>query len=193
MAGEDHAVVLNAVAALDKGEDKVTDLRNDGDNETESGKDPVCGEVIVPENAEDISVKNASENAEDDTADRALDCLLGANGGDKLVATEETTAEVSEGISNPGGDENEEIEGASNVKAVLVVKVSELNDGDKIEFIAGYYDYSGNYQASYVLDGSIEFKGNLYFGDVSIADYKTKSTYQFRDIYQQNYWTTPME
>ena len=76
---------------------------------------------------------------------------------------------------------------------VVAKYTSELNDGDKIEFIAGYYDYKGNYMASYVLAGSITYHGNLYFGDVSIADYKTKSTYQFRDIYQQNYWTTPME
>ncbi|MBQ1522743.1 MAG: hypothetical protein IIZ74_08285, partial [Erysipelotrichaceae bacterium] len=76
---------------------------------------------------------------------------------------------------------------------VIAKYTSELNEGDKIEFIAGYYDYNGNYQASYVLDGSITYKDKLYFGDVSIADYKTKSTYQFRDIYQQNYWTTPME
>ena len=76
---------------------------------------------------------------------------------------------------------------------VIAKYTSELTEGDKIEFIAGYYDYNGNYQASYVLDGSIIFKDKLYFGDVSIADYKTKSTYQFRDIYQQNYWTTPME
>jgi len=76
---------------------------------------------------------------------------------------------------------------------VIAKYTFELNEGDKIEFIAGYYDYNGNYQASYVLDGSIIFKDKLHFGDVSIADYKTKSTYQFRDIYQQNYWTTPME
>ena len=76
---------------------------------------------------------------------------------------------------------------------VVAKYTSELNDGDKIEFIAGYYDYNGKYQASYVLDGSITYHGNLYFGDVSIADYKTLSTYQFKDIYQQSYWTTPME
>lgn len=93
-------------------------------------------------------------------------------------------------------DEGIELAGASYRydDADVVAKYNwELNDGDKIEFIAGYYDYNGNYQASYVMDGSITYNGNLYFGDVSIADYKTKSTYQFKDIYQQNYWTTPME
>ena len=93
-------------------------------------------------------------------------------------------------------DEGIELAGVSYQydDADVVAKYSwQLNEGDLIEFIAGYYDYNGNYQATYVMDGSITYNGNLYFGDVSIADYKTLSTYQFKDIYQQNYWTTPME
>ncbi|MBR0137648.1 MAG: hypothetical protein IJM15_04495 [Erysipelotrichaceae bacterium] len=75
---------------------------------------------------------------------------------------------------------------------VVAKHTSQLQENDVIEFICGYYDYNGNYQSSHVLNDAITYAGTLKFGDVSIADYKTVGTYQFRDIYQQNYWTTPM-
>ncbi|MBQ1826751.1 MAG: hypothetical protein II126_02160 [Erysipelotrichaceae bacterium] len=79
-------------------------------------------------------------------------------------------------------------------EADVVAKYTEgLKENDVIEFVCGYYDYDGNYQSSHIMGNPITYSGKLYFGDVSIADYKTVGTYQFRDIYQQNYWTTPME
>ena len=58
---------------------------------------------------EDKSVSNTSDNTEYYTSDRTFDGLLGADGGDKLMTTEESAAEVSKGIRYPGGDKYEKV------------------------------------------------------------------------------------
>ena len=78
MSGEDLTVVLKVVAPLDKGEDKVANLRNDGNNESENCKYPVRGKILV-EVAENESVYCAADNAEYNAADSSLNSFLGAD------------------------------------------------------------------------------------------------------------------
>ena len=67
-----------------------------------------------------------------------------------------------------------------------------LNEGDVIKFVCDYYDYDGNYSASHVLCEPLTYEKELYFGDVDISNYKSLATYELTDIYQQTYYTTPM-
>lgn len=75
---------------------------------------------------------------------------------------------------------------------VVAKSLVELVEGDEIEFVCEFYDYDGNYSASHVLNDKLVIANQLYIGDVSVADYKTLATYEIKDIYQQSYWTTPM-
>ena len=69
----------------------------------------------------------------------------------------------------------------------------EIGAGDEIEFVCDFYDYDGNYTSSHVLGDKLTATDKLYFGDVNIADKKIVASYEIKDIYQQSYWTMPME
>ena len=75
---------------------------------------------------------------------------------------------------------------------VVAKNLVELNEGDVIKFVCDYYDYDGNYSASHVLGEPLTYEKELYFGDVDISNYKSLATYELTDIYQQTYYTTPM-
>ena len=75
---------------------------------------------------------------------------------------------------------------------VVAKNIIELNVGDELEFICQYYDYDGNFDASYVLGEKFIVGENTYLGDVDISDNKVFACYELKDIYQQSYWTTPI-
>ena len=75
---------------------------------------------------------------------------------------------------------------------VVAKNIIELNVGDELEFICQYYDYDGNFDASYILGDKFIVGENIYLGDIDISDNKVIACYELRDIYQQSYWTTPI-
>ncbi len=68
-----------------------------------------------------------------------------------------------------------------------------LKDGDVLQFVCDYYDYSGNFVDSFILNDPFTVNGTIHIGDIDISDYKVLATYQFTDIYHQTYWTTPIK
>ena len=67
---------------------------------------------------------------------------------------------------------------------------TELEIGDRIDFICDYYTYDGTYENSYFLGDTLVYDGqemisNVYLPDVSAA----RATYLITDIYHQTYWT----
>ena len=65
-----------------------------------------------------------------------------------------------------------------------------LSAGDKLEFICRYYDYNGNYKDTYYLgEPLILDSSDIQIGNMDIGDAKTKVTYVFTDMYQQQYWS----
>ena len=64
---------------------------------------------------------------------------------------------------------------------------------DEISFVFDYYDYDGNFQDNYVVGDPLKVTDQLYLGDFDLSEYKTLSLYEIRDIYQQSYYSTPME
>ena len=75
---------------------------------------------------------------------------------------------------------------------VVAKTLTKLEEGDEITFVCDYYDYNGNFSDTHVLGDKLTIKDQLYLGDVNISDQKTLSLYEVIDIYNQSYWTTPM-
>ena len=75
---------------------------------------------------------------------------------------------------------------------VVAKTLTELKPGDEIAFVCDYYDYDGNFSDTYILGDKITIVDKLYLGDVNISGYKSIAMYEVIDIYNQSYWTTPM-
>ncbi|MBR6206133.1 MAG: peptidase C11 [Oscillospiraceae bacterium] len=70
--------------------------------------------------------------------------------------------------------------------------VTELQDGDKIDFLCDYYSYSGEYQNSYYLGDPYVYRTDAEISNVTIDAEAALATYRFTDIYCQEYWTAPI-
>ena len=66
-------------------------------------------------------------------------------------------------------------------------------NGDIIDFVCDYYSYEGEYLDSYMFGEQLVVDGELQISDVYIEEESANLTYLFTDIYQQEYWTPPVE
>ena len=64
--------------------------------------------------------------------------------------------------------------------------------GDVIDFVCDYYSYEGEYIDSYMLGEQLVVEDELVISDVYVDEMDANLTYMFTDIYNQNYWTTPV-
>ncbi|MCR4683314.1 MAG: peptidase C11 [Clostridiales bacterium] len=71
------------------------------------------------------------------------------------------------------------------------IDITELENGAKIDFVADYYTYSGEYQDSYFIGEQIVFDGTLTLKDITLTN-KLSATYRITDIYGQHFWTDEM-
>jgi hypothetical protein len=76
---------------------------------------------------------------------------------------------------------------------VVAKTLTELSEGDEIEFVCDYYDYDGNYDSSHILGDKIVIKDDLYLGDVELKDYTLLASYEFKDIYQEAYYSSAIK
>ena len=60
--------------------------------------------------------------------------------------------------------------------------------GDKLEFVADYYTYSGSFEDSHVI-GETTVSDDMLVSDVELDADNCRHSYRFTDIYQQHYWT----
>ena len=65
--------------------------------------------------------------------------------------------------------------------------------GDVIDFICDYYSYDGEYLDSYMLGEQLIVQGELVISDVYVDGDAANLTYLFTDIYNQKYWTEPVQ
>jgi len=65
--------------------------------------------------------------------------------------------------------------------------------GDVIDFVCDYYSYDGKYLDSYMLGEQLVVEDELTISDVYIDADAANLTYQFTDIYNQKYWTDPVQ
>ena len=72
----------------------------------------------------------------------------------------------------------------------VVPKIStEINDGDKIDFLCDYYSYDKQYQDSYKLGDQLVVDGGLEITNQDMSAESLRVTYRFTDIYNESYWT----
>ena len=64
--------------------------------------------------------------------------------------------------------------------------------GDVIDFVCDYYSYDGEYLDSYMFGEQLVVKDKLIISDVYIDADAANLTYQFTDIYNREYWTSPV-
>lgn len=71
--------------------------------------------------------------------------------------------------------------------------LTEVKPGDRIDYVCDYYSYAGTYQESYYLGNTYVYDGDATIGNMSIGADKGKVTYRLVDIYNQSYWTPPLD
>jgi hypothetical protein len=93
--------------------------------------------------------------------------------------------------------ENEDVDYIAGARSVyknnetetVAKNLTEVGEGDKIDFLCDYYSYDGEYQDSYMLGEQITLKDSVEIGYRDFGDNKSSVMFRLTDIYQQNYWT----
>ena len=75
---------------------------------------------------------------------------------------------------------------------VIAKSLTELEAGDKLEFLCDYYGYDGTYLDSYYLGDPMTVTEDMVISNVYIDASAASATYRLVDIYQQEYWTPVM-
>ena len=81
------------------------------------------------------------------------------------------------------GGETETV--AKNLTALAV--------GDTLDFVCDFYGYDGTYLDSYYLGEQMEVTEDMELSNVDLGDGGLRVLYRFTDIYQQHYWTSPLD
>ena len=71
--------------------------------------------------------------------------------------------------------------------------LSELVPGDTLDFVCDFYSYEGEYQDSYYLGEQMTVEADMELSYVDVGAESVRCVYRFTDIYQQHYWTTPLD
>ncbi|MGN0641038.1 MAG: clostripain-related cysteine peptidase [Oscillospiraceae bacterium] len=71
--------------------------------------------------------------------------------------------------------------------------LTELQIGDKLDFICDFYSYDKVYQDSYYLGEQMTVTEDMKVTNVDVGSGKVRITYCFTDIYNQEYWSPAIE
>ncbi|MBE6876488.1 MAG: peptidase C11 [Ruminococcus sp.] len=67
--------------------------------------------------------------------------------------------------------------------------MTELQNGDTLDFLCDYYSYDGDYQDSYYLGDTLTVSDNLTISNTEVGDGTIRIMYRFTDMYNEEYWT----
>ncbi len=67
--------------------------------------------------------------------------------------------------------------------------MTELNTGDRLDFLCDFYSYDGEYQDSYYLSDTVTVTDNMTISNVDVGNGEVRLMYRFTDIYNQEYWS----
>lgn len=70
--------------------------------------------------------------------------------------------------------------------------ISDINEGDKIDFICDYYTYDGEYIDTYYLGDSLTYSKDMKISNTDVGKGEVRLMYHFTDIYNQEYWSEPI-
>ena len=71
----------------------------------------------------------------------------------------------------------------------LAKNMTELNEGDTLDFLCDYYTYDGTYDDSYLMGDQMKVTDDMQISDVYLPEGDVRLTYRFTDIYNRAYWT----
>lgn len=71
--------------------------------------------------------------------------------------------------------------------------LTELQNGDKLDFICDFYSYDKVYQDSYYLGEQMTVTNDMKVTNADVGSGKVRITYCFTDIYNQEYWSPAIE
>ena len=74
--------------------------------------------------------------------------------------------------------------------------LTEIQPGDRIDFVCDFYDYDENFQQRYLLGETLTVDGDmndLHIANTSVGDGKVLVTFRFTDLYGEVKWTTAKE
>lgn len=104
--------------------------------------------------------------------------------GVRLI-TEEESSNVGKLLGAVTAGEKADLEAGGEVTTAAAVK-----EGDKIEFLADFYDYKGNFLDQYVLgDPWIVGSEEPQIANMDVGEGSALAMYRITDIYNKEYWT----
>ena len=71
--------------------------------------------------------------------------------------------------------------------------LTELNVGDKLDFICDYYTYDKKYKDSYYFGDTMTVTNDMKISNVDVGDGAVRIMYLITDIYNQQYWSEAIE
>ncbi len=77
----------------------------------------------------------------------------------------------------------------------IAKNLTEITEGDEIDFICDHYSYDGEYDNTYYLGETMTVNrpmSEMMISNTYVGDGEVKLTYRFTDIYGQNYWTSAL-
>ena len=94
-------------------------------------------------------------------------------------------------------DDNGTVVGASTdyvggETEAVAKNLTEINVGDKLDFICDYYSYDMKYQDSYFIGEQVTVTDNMTVSNTNVGSGACHILYRFSDIYNQNYWSEPI-
>ncbi len=75
----------------------------------------------------------------------------------------------------------------------IAKNLTEINEGDTIDFLCDFYSYEGEYQDSYMIGDRLTVSGDLKVSDVELPKGRVRIAYRLDDIYNQSYWTESID
>jgi len=70
--------------------------------------------------------------------------------------------------------------------------ITDLEEGDKIDFICDYYTYDGEYMDTYYLGDTLTYSEDMKISNTDVGKGEVRLMYHFTDIYNQEYWSEPI-
>ena len=162
---------------VDLGLDNVYDFDDNGNLIADTARDwlAINGQVVAYYHTDTI------DTGDKYTISGYIPVLLNGDRAKLLVAFDQ---------DNPKGYViGAETDYRNNETNTVAKSMTELNDGDTLDFVCDYYDYDGNYQDSYMIGEQMTVNGTLKISNVDVGDGAVKIMYRFTDMYNQEYWT----
>lgn len=162
---------------VDLGLDNVYDFDDNGNLVADTARDwlAINGQVVAYYHTDTI------DTGDKYTISGYIPVLLNGDRAKLLVAFDQ---------DNPKGYViGAEMDYRNNETNTVAKSMTEINDGDTLDFVCDYYDYDGNYQDSYMIGEQMTVSGKLNISNVDVGDGAVKIMYRFTDMYNQEYWT----